>query len=671
MNISNKPVTKVTVATLLVALGIIYGDIGTSPLYVFKAIIGERRINETLVYGGISLVFWTLLFQTTVKYIWLTLRADNQGEGGVFSLYALVRRYSKYLVIPTILGATTLLADGIITPPISVSSAIEGLNSVSGLENIIVPGNFLTIGIVITIISLLFFFQRFGTQIIGKLFGPIMAVWFSMLLIVGLVEIYHFPSIIKILNPYYGYDLLVHYPQGFWLLGAVFLCTTGAEALYSDLGHCGIKNIRMTWMFVKLSLVINYLGQAAWVIHQENPFLKIVDPVTKITTKELNPFFEMMPHWFLLPSIIIATAATIIASQALISGSFTLVSEAMNLNFWPRVTVRQPSNIKGQIYIPSVNTILWFGCVLMAIYFKTSSNMEAAYGFSITVAMMMTTVLLNYFLLFKLKWNKIYVMGIIGVFAIIEGSFFIANVAKIKERWMFLFFELFIFMTMYVWYYARKINNKFMKFVDISKLTEQLIELSNDDAIPKFSTHLIYLSKADSRFQIEEKIIKSIFSKKPKRADVYWFVHINRTSEPYTMTYDVSELIDDKVIKVTINVGFRIQPKTELYFKKIVQELVANKELNLHIRPDGSTKYNPEPDFKFVVIEKFLSIENEFALREGLLLKSYFLLKDMGLSDEKAFGLDKSDVIVEQIPLIYNPIAKIDLMRDSREHFKH
>jgi len=670
MNAIPKAASKITAATLLVALGIIYGDIGTSPLYVLKAVIGERKIDETLVYGGISLIIWTLVFQTTVKYVWLTLRADNQGEGGVFSLYALVRRYSKYLVIPTILGATTLLADGIITPPISVSSAIEGLNAVNGFENIIVPGNFLTISIVIIIISALFFFQRFGTQIIGKLFGPIMAIWFSMLLIVGLTEIVHFPSVIKVINPYYGYDLLVHYKRGFWLLGAVFLCTTGAEALYSDLGHCGIKNIRLTWIFVKTSLVINYIGQAAWVMNQEHPYLKVVDPLTKITTIELNPFFEMMPHWFLLPSVIIATAATIIASQALISGSFTLVSEAMNLNFWPRVTVRQPSNIKGQIYIPSVNTILWFGCTLMVIYFKTSSNMEAAYGFSITVAMMMTTVLLNYFLRFKLKWNKYYVALIIGVFAVIEGAFFIANVAKIKERWMFLFFELFIFMTMYVWYYARKIHNRFMKFEDIGKFTDQLMELSNDDAIPKFSTHLIYLSKANSLSQIEEKIIKSIFSKKPKRADVYWFLHLNRTSEPYTMSYDVSELIDDKVIKVNINVGFRIQPKTELYFKKIVQELVANKELNLHIRPDGSTKYNPEPDFKFVVIEKFLSIENEFALREGLLLKSYFLLKDMSLSDEKAFGLDKSDVIVEQIPLLYYPITKIDLVRDKKGHSK-
>ncbi len=663
---SHNSVNKVTVASLLIALGIIYGDIGTSPLYVLKAIIGEKKIDETLVYGGISLIFWTLVFQTTVKYVWLTLRADNQGEGGVFSLYALVRRYSKYLVIPTILGATTLLADGIITPPISVASAIEGLNSVHGLENIIVPGNALTLGIVTAIISGLFFFQRFGTQLIGKAFGPIMAIWFSMLLIVGAVEIMHFPDVVKAISPYYGYQLLVHYNQGFWLLGAVFLCTTGAEALYSDLGHCGIKNIRITWIFVKISLVINYIGQAAWVMHQQNPYLKIIDPQTKIASLELNPFFEMMPHWFLIPSILIATAATIIASQALISGSFTLVSEAMNLNFWPRVTVRQPSNIKGQIYIPSVNTILWFGCVLMVIYFKTSSNMEAAYGFSITVAMMMTTILLNYFLIFKLKWKQLYVTLIIGVFAIIETSFFIANVAKIKERWMFLFFELFIFMTMYVWHYARKLNNKFVRFVDIGRYTQQLLELSKDDEIPKFSTHVIYLTKANSRSQVEEKIIKSIFSKKPKRADVYWFLHINRTSEPYTMSYDVSELIDDKVIKVNINVGFRIQPKTELYFKKIVQELVANKELNLHIRPDGSTKYNPEPDFKFVVIEKFLSIENDFALGEGLLLKAYFMLKDLGLSDEKAFGLDKSDVVVENIPLLYHPISHIDLVREYR-----
>jgi len=635
---------RITFASLLVALGIIYGDIGTSPLYVLKAILGNREINETLVYGGVSCIFWTLVFQTTIKYIWLTLQADNQGEGGVFSLYALVKRYGKWLAIPTILGAATLLADGIITPPISVASAIEGLD-------MIMPG-LPTVPIVIVILSLLFFFQRFGTQKVGGAFGPVMIVWFTMLLVMGLREIIQFPDVVKALNPYYGYKLLVEYPHGFWLLGAVFLATTGAEALYSDLGHCGRKNIRITWAFVKICLMINYIGQAAWIMHLNQPLLD-----------GRNPFFEMIPQWFLLPGILIATAAAIIASQALISGSYTLINEAISLNFWPRVTVRQPTNLKGQIYIPSVNTILWIGCILMIIYFKSSTHMEAAYGFSITIAMIMTTILLTYYLLYRRKWNKFLVIGILLLFCTIELSFFVANVAKIKERWMFLFFEFFIFMIMYIWYYARKINNRFVKFSELGKYTGLIKELSEDDSIPKFATHLIYLTKANHRSQVEEKIINSIFSKKPKRADVYWFLHVHRTDEPYTLNYEVSELVDDKIIKVTMNIGFRIQPRAEMYFKRIVQELVKNKELNLHMRPDGSTRYNPKPDYKFVIIEKFISVENEFTLRDGLLLNAYFFLKQLGQSDEKAFGLDKSDVQVEQVPLIYHPVENFELAR--------
>ena len=637
---------KITAASLLVALGIIYGDIGTSPLYVMKAIIGDRSITELLVYGAISCVFWTLTFQTTFKYIFLTLSADNHGEGGVFSLYALVKRFGKgKLVIPTILGATCLLADGIITPPISVASAVEGLEA-------IVP-NLPTIPIVIAILSGIFLFQRFGTQKVGSVFGPIMVVWFTMLLVLGVSQIAQHVEILKALNPMYAYELLTQYPKGFWLLGAVFLCTTGAEALYSDLGHCGKTNIRITWIFVKIALVLNYLGQGAWLMSQGNEFLN-----------GQNPFYAIMPQWFLIIGIVIATMATIIASQALISGSFTLINEAISLNFWPRVALKNPTNLKGQIYIPSVNTILWIGCVLMILYFKNSSNMEAAYGFSITIAMLMTTVLLSYYLIFVKKVKKTWVAIVLVIFSIIEVSFFIANVVKIKERWMFLFFELFIFMVMYIWYYSRKINNKFLKFTNLKEQTILLNELSEDDAIPKYATHLIYLSKANKTYEIEEKIVKSIFAKKPKRADVYWFLHINRTNEPFTLNYEVVELLDDKVIKIVLNVGFRIQPKVELYFKKIVQDLVNRKELNLHIRPDGSSKYNSEPDFKFVIIEKFISVENEFALKEGWLLTSYFWLKKLSLSDEKAFGLDKSDVAIEEYPMVYSQTTKLELNRN-------
>lgn len=643
---------KLSFSGLIITLGIIYGDIGTSPLYTFSSLLGERSITTLLVYGSISCVFWTLTLQTTFKYVLLTLQADNHGEGGVFSLYALVRRYGKWLVFPCIIGAGTLLADGIITPPITVTSAIEGLREIPGLHNLFVPGNETVVGIVIAILSLLFFFQRFGTKVIGGSFGPIMFVWFLMLGVIGFSQIWHHPHVFAALSPVYAYEFLTRYPEGFWLLGAVFLCTTGAEALYSDMGHCGRKNIRVSWIFVKITLVLNYLGQGAWVMHQHTTFIH-----------EANPFFLIMPVWFLIPGVIIATMASVIASQALISGSFTLISEAISLHMWPRVSVKYPTDIRGQIYIPSINWFLWVGCMAVVLYFRTSDSMTAAYGFSITVAMMMTTVLMYYFMRYVKHWPLWIVVIILCVFLTVEFSFFITNAIKITKRWMFLFCEFGLIFTMYIWVKARKITNSLLEFVNIKEYLPRLEALSKDTSISKYATHLIYLTKADSNKQIEQKIIYSIFNRQPKRADFYWFIHIDRMDEPYTMEYEVVELLKDKAIKINLRLGFRVQPRVNVLFRKVVEEMVHHKEIDIISHYDSLSKYNLVADFKFVMLERFLSVENEFSLREGFILKSYFFLKKMAPTEAKAFGLDTSDIVVEKIPLVVNPVSNIHLKR--------
>ena len=644
---------KISTAGLLITLGIIFGDIGTSPLYTFQTIMTEGgKVTEELVLGAISCVFWTLTLQTTFKYVFITLKADNRGEGGVFSLYALVRRYGKVLVYPAIIGAGTLLADGIITPPISVTSAIEGLNMVHGMENVIVPGNNLVVEVVLVILLLLFVFQRFGTKVVGGSFGPIMFVWFSMLALLGLNQIIHYPMVLRALSPHYGLELLIRHPNGFWLLGAVFLCTTGAEALYSDLGHCGRKNIQVSWIFVKTTLVLNYLGQGAWVLLQH-----------KSTLGGVNPFFAIIPHWFLIPGVFIATAASIIASQALISGSFTLINEAISLNFWPKVTVKFPTDIRGQIYIPSINWILCTGCFLVVLYFRTSEAMTAAYGFSITVAMLMTTILMYWFLRRTKHLPLWLVVPILIVFVSVETTFFVANAVKIVKRLFFLVFEFGLIFTMYIWYNARKINNRFLNFIDLGEHIPLLESLSKDESIPKFTSHLIYLTKANRATQIEEKILYSIFSHNPKRADVYWFVHIERTDEPYTMEYGVEELMNDKVIRVEFRLGFRVQQRVGLMFRKVVMEMIYNKELDVVSRYPSLKKHNIAEDFRFVILEKFLSYDNEFSVRDGFILNSYFSMKKLALAEEKAFGLDSSETVVEKLPLVVAPVTKIKMHR--------
>jgi KUP system potassium uptake protein len=648
----SKQLDKVSLAGLLITLGIIFGDIGTSPLYVLKSIIGSRPITDELIYGGLSCVLWTLTLQTTFKYILLTLQADNRGEGGIFSLFALVRRYRYWLFLPAIIGAGTLLADGIITPPISVSSAIEGLNGVSGLEKYIVPGNSLTVGIIIGIISILFFFQQFGTKVVGSAFGPMMLIWFMMIGVLGINQVAHYPQILKAINPVYGYNLLVHYPNGFWLLGAIFLCTTGAEALYSDLGHCGKRNIQVSWIFVKTTLLLNYFGQGAWVLLRG-----------KSSLNDLNPFYEIMPHNFLLIGIIISTAATIIASQALISGSFTLINEAIRLIFWPKIKVKYPTDIRGQIYIPSINWILWLGCVAVMLYFRESSHMEAAYGFSITIAMLMTTVLMFYYMKFHKKWHVVIISLVLMVFLTVEISFFIANVAKIKQRWMFLVFEVGIIGVMYIWYRARKIKNRYVELVRLEDYIPMIHSISRDRSIPKYTNHLVFLTSSDNLKEVEHKIVHSILGKAPKRADIYWFVHVHTTDDPYTKEYKVSHVIPNSIIRIDLKLGFRVDPDIHLMFRYIIDELIKNKEVIISGSYDAMYKNNPVGDYHFIVMEKYLSSDNELPVVERVIMDIYFRLKKISLSEARGFGLDKSNLTVEQFPLMVSPVPEMRLKR--------
>jgi KUP system potassium uptake protein len=647
---------RVTVAGFLIALGIIYGDIGTSPLYVLNAIINGKEISEKLIIGSLSLIIWTLTLQTTIKYVILTLRADNRGEGGIFSLFALVRRRKRWLVIPAMLGGAALLADGMITPPISVTSAIEGLKQIDSLAGITQST---IVYIVIGILSVLFFVQQFGTAFIGKFFGPVMGIWFLMLATLGVIHFMDDLSIFKAFNPYYGIKLLITYPRGFYILGGVFLCTTGAEALYSDLGHCGKWNIRYSWILVKACLIINYLGQGAWLLKNHNG--RLITP--EVIESGFNPFYGVMPAWFILAGIIIATAATIIASQALISGSFTLVSEAMRLNLWPKLKMNYPTEAKGQVFVPAANLLLYLGCVGIVLYFRKASNMEAAYGLAITVTMIATSILFaNYLVMRRIKPVFIYLY--LFVYLTIEFSFLYANMEKFPHGgYVTLLVGGLLFLVMYNWYKARKIKNRYIEFVRLENYITKLQELSNDKSVSKYATHLVYLTSADSPREIEHKVIYSILNRKPKRADIYWFVHVDTLDDPYTAEYLVDHIVPNDIIRVEFRLGFRVQPRINLLFKKVVEDLVKNREVNITSRYESLEKNNIIGDFEFVVLEKYLSQDNDLPFLERLMMKLHFWLKAISLSEERGFGLDPSTVTVEKFPLIVAPVHPLRLKR--------
>lgn len=651
---------KVTLGGILVALGVVYGDIGTSPLYVMKAIVkgngGLANISENFILGSVSLVFWTITILTTIKYVLITLRADNHGEGGIFSLYTLVRKQAKWLIVPAMIGGATLLADGMLTPAVTVTSAIEGLKEIPVFSSFFGENQHIIIVIVITIISALFLIQRFGSETVGKMFGPIMMVWFTTLAIFGIVNITRDVTLFRALSPHYAIAVLFsdENKMGFFILGGVFLATTGAEALYSDLGHAGRKNIYATWGFVKLSLVLNYFGQAAWLLDAKN------DP-RLLAMKDMNPFFQMMPKQFLIYGVVIATLAAIIASQALISGSYTLVSEAIKLNLLPRLHSRYPSSSKGQVYISTVNTILWAVCVGVVLFFRSSDRMEAAYGLAITVTMLMTTILLYNYLI-KIHCPKWVAMGMLLFFGAFEFSFFLSSAVKFMHGgFVTVIIALAILFVMFICIRSYKIKMRLLENVPLADYKDQLVQLTHDADRTKYATNLVYLTNCAKPGQVESKIMYSILDKRPKRADVYWFVNVVVTDEPYTAEYTVDNIGGtDYMIKIQLKLGFRVNQKLNVFLRQIVTELVESGEVDIQSRNYTTIPGRKVGDFRFILIQEQLSMETELNSFETFIMQAKLMLKRHTVEPEKWFGLNASDVEIDYVTLFLG--KRIDLM---------
>ena len=646
---NDKHLNPLSAAGVLISLGIIYGDIGTSPIYTFRFIVGEHIITEELIFGGLSCVFWTLTLITTIKYVYFALSADNRGEGGIFALYALVRRYkAKWVIYPAVIGCATLISDGFITPAISVTSAIEGLR-------LIHPVSLNTIiSIVIIILVGLFIFQQFGSTVVGRTFGPVMLTWFLYIAIVGAIQLVQNLEVLKALNPAYAFNLLVKYPGGFWILGAVFLCTTGAEAMYSDLGHVGKENIRMSWIFVKIALLVSYFGQGAWLLNHQGTSLN-----GKI------PFFEIMPEGFLIFGIILATFATIIASQALISGTFTLVNEAMKLKLWPATRVRYPSQLKGQIYIPAINWILMVGCILVVLLFKESIRMEGAYGLAITFDMLMTTSLLIFYFGVSRK-STVRAIGMAIVFFSIEGAFLVSNLSKFSHGGWFSFaMASLFFLMMFILLRARRLRELHTEFVDLKHYVGMIQDLQADNTVPKEATNLVYLAVADSKRYIDSNIIYSIFKKRPKRADIYWFLHVDTVDSPFTSKYSVDTIIPKKCFFIRLRLGFKTDHRVNLLFNKIIHEMADSGEIDLVSPYPSLHKYSMMGDFKFVIIHSWASSDSEISTFNRVIIQGYRLLKEHSLSTEELYGIEAANLEIEKVPIQVGPVAKVKIKREK------
>ncbi|MGA3392396.1 KUP/HAK/KT family potassium transporter [Lactiplantibacillus pentosus] len=648
--------SKRRAAGLLVAMGVVYGDIGTSPLYVMKAIVtgqgGLQAVDETFMLGAVSLVFWTMTLLTTVKYVMIALNADNHGEGGIFSLFALVRHRARWLVVPAMIGGAALLADGTLTPAVTVTTAIEGLRDVPAYVQLFGTGQQAIIIITLAIITGLFMLQRFGTNTIGKLFGPIMLAWFTFLGLSGLLNLTHDWTILRALNPYYAGMLLISPANkvGILILGSVFLATTGAEALYSDLGHVGKTNIRLSWPYVKICLLLSYFGQAAWILGPG-----------QARQGNVNPFFAMLPANLTMAAVIFATVAAIIASQSLISGSFTLVSEAIRLKLFPRLFTTYPGNAVGQMYLPAVNWGLWVVTSSLVLFFQTSEKMEAAYGLAITLTMLMTTTLIYAYM----RQKRVPILGagsLTAFFAVIEGIFLVASAAKFWHGgYVAVGLALLIFLVMAIWYRGEQLVKQHSQPLSLSQYKPQLARLRDDQTIDKFQTNVVFLTSRMDGDQLERQVLYSILDKWPKRADVYWFVNVTITDEPYTAEYKVDTLATDYVVMVKLYLGFRVRQDINRYLRTIVRDLMASGRLASQEQTYSVTPGRDVGDFRFVIIEEKLTNSSRLSRLDRWVLETKLAIKKYATTPAKWFGLEFSEVTVETVPILFSEIPALPI----------
>lgn len=637
---------------LLVTMGVVYGDIGTSPMYTLKAIMsgngGLPTMSSDVVLGALSLIIWTLTLITTVKYVLIAMKADNHNEGGIFALFSLVKRCGRWLIIPAMVGGAALLADGILTPAVTVTTAVEGLRTVDYFHALIGDSQNVVVVITVCILCALFILQKAGTSKIGKAFGPIMMVWFGFLAVAGVANIVTDVSVLRALNPLRGIMFLFDgnlNAAGLMVLGNVFLCTTGAEALYSDMGHVGKPNIYASWPFVKACLILNYLGQGAWIIaNQGNAELALIE--------DLNPFYQMLPEQLRLFAIVISALAAIIASQALITGSFSIVSEAVRLDLMPHMRINYPSETKGQIYIPLVNNFMWVGCIGVVLLFRSSEHMEAAYGLAITVTMLMTTILLFTYLS-RIRRKMLAAIPFAIFFGAIELMFFFSSLTKFFHGgYVTVIMAFALFVVMYVWRRGTAVERTQTVFLPVNKYLDQVFDLSHDDDYPLLADNLVFLTNDSSFDMLDRDILYSILDKRPKRAKAYYFLNVQVTDEPFTHEYIINDFDTDFLFKVQLRLGFKVNQRINTYLYQIVADLVERGQLapqdhKYSIYLDPSTV----GDFRFCLIRKMLSPETDISGFDRRCMELKYLIRSFCGSPARWYGLENSSVIFEYVPL--------------------